>query len=305
MPHTLAHIGAQTLGTRVLLRDAEGAWILAACVVPDVPWILNRVLDLLPGADPYALALYATAQACLLVSLVLCGALSALATAPRRAFAVLSLGTLLHLLLDALQTKFGNGVHLFAPFSWKLLHFDLFTPESLPTLLLTLLGAGALLWLWRVPPQRPIRWQRRRAALAGCLLLAYVLLPLVLRSGPERADAHSIATLRDRAARPGRSVSFDRNRYVRVAGGHLLHTWAGEDLLLVGAPIGAEGVVSLHGRFLDEGRVAVREAREHPPGLRDGASLVGLLAIGAYGLRALRARPAGVPVPVPGPELLP
>ncbi|MGH0028180.1 MAG: hypothetical protein ACQGVC_00185 [Myxococcota bacterium] len=289
MPHTLAHIGAQALGTRALLPRADGVWILAACAVPDLPWLIQRALQLPGVGDPYALRFYAVAQASLLSCLVLCGALAALARAPGRAFAALALGSLLHLLLDATQWKFGNGVHLFAPVSWELLHFDWYTPEGWPTLLLTGLGAGAFLWLWREPPASPFRVSPGRLAVAGGLLLAWLLLPLALLAGPESSDAHSTTTLRDRGERPGRSVDFDRNRYVRGPRGHVLHTFAGESITLVDAPLGDAGLVSVHGRFLDETTVAVLRAREHPPGLRDAASGVGLLAIAAFWVRAILA----------------
>lgn len=294
MPQTVAHIGAQALGTRALVRPSDGVWILAACAVPDLPWVLQRIVEMPGVVDPYALRFYAIAQASLLCSLLLCAALASLARQPGRAFGVLALGCLLHLLLDASQEKLGNGVHLFAPFSWKLLHFDLYTPESAITLAWTLLGAAAIAWLWREPPTRPFLWSRRRAGLAGAWTLAWLLLPLSLLAGPEHSDAHSTRTLRDVAERPGREVDFDRNRYVRRGGGHSLHTWAGETIRLTGPlaeSLGDGGVVSLHGRFLDAHTVEVLAVREHPPGVRDGASVVGLLVIGAYWTRALRRDP--------------
>ena len=293
MPHTLAHIGAQALGTRVLLRGSDGVWILAACVVPDLPWVLQRAVQPLGLFDPYALRFYAIAQATLLSCLVLCAALAALARDPVRAFRVLALGALLHLLLDATQAKFGNGVHLLAPLSWELLHLDWYYPEDWPTLLLTLLGAVGFAWLWREPPTRPFCWARRRVAAAALLAGCWLLLPLALRSGPEASDAHSTTTLRDVAQRPGRQVSFDRARYVRQGEGHLLRSWAGEWIALTGAPLGEAGLASVHGRFADAHRVEVRVAREHAPGVRDAASVVGLVAIGLYGLRAVRRDPPG------------
>lgn len=291
MPHTVAHIGAQALGTRALVRRSDGVWILAACAVPDLPWVLQRIVETPGVVDPYALRFYAIAQASLLCSLLLCAALASLARQPGRAFGVLALGCVLHLLLDASQEKLGNGVHLFAPFSWKLLRFDLYTPESAVTLAWTVLGAAAVAWLWREPPARPFFWSRRRAWLAGAWTLAWLLLPLSMLAGPERSDAHSTRTLRDVAERPGREVDFDRNRYVRGPSGHSLHTWAGETIRLTGplaARLGDGGVASLHGRFLDAHTVEVLAVREHPAGVRDAASVLGLLVIGAYWVRALR-----------------
>jgi hypothetical protein len=86
-------------------------------------------------------------------------------------------------------------------------------------------------------------------------------------------------------------VQFDRNRYVRAPEGHVLHTWAGEPIRLIGAALGDRGIASVRGRFTDAQTVEVLAVREHPPGVRDGASLVGLLLIGAYWVRALRRDP--------------
>ena len=145
MPNTLAHIGIQALATRGLFKRAEAEWIFLGCIIPDVPWILHRTLHWVSlGLDPYDLRLYAIAQSSLAVSLLLCAALAIVSVSPRRIFGVLAFGSLLHLLLDATQTKLGNGVHLFAPLSWELLNFGLYWPESAPTYLLTALGLAVL-----------------------------------------------------------------------------------------------------------------------------------------------------------------
>jgi hypothetical protein len=71
--------------------------------------------------------------------------LTAVTTRPRWVLAILALGSFLHLLLDALQTKLANEVHVFAPVSWDLLIFRLFWPEDVPTLALTRFGLLPLL----------------------------------------------------------------------------------------------------------------------------------------------------------------
>ena len=53
-------------------------------------------------------------------TLLLCAAIAALTTTPRLVASVLGLNALLHLLLDATEQKWGNGVHLLAPFSWRM-----------------------------------------------------------------------------------------------------------------------------------------------------------------------------------------
>ena len=113
MPNTLAHFGIQGVATLVMLRQADPKWIFVGCIIPDVPWILQRIVRPVI-TDPdllYDLRLYTIAQASLICCLLLCGAFAVLSANPGRIFAILSLNSCFHLLLDAFQTKWGNGVH--------------------------------------------------------------------------------------------------------------------------------------------------------------------------------------------------
>ena len=71
MPNTLAHIGLQGLATRKLLRDADLKWIYLSCIIPDVPWIIQRLVRyVIPNIDLYDLRLYAIVQASFLFCLL-------------------------------------------------------------------------------------------------------------------------------------------------------------------------------------------------------------------------------------------
>lgn len=294
MPNTLAHIGVQGFATRGLLQDADLKWIYLGCIVPDIPWIGRRLLGaVVPEAWAYDLVLYATVQSALFMCLVLAAAFSTLSARSGRVFIILAIGSFMHLLLDALQTKWANGVHLFAPFSWELLNFGLFWPEDYQTLILTGLGLVyfAYAW-WRLPCTADdlIRPGRRRLALGAVSLLAYVLVPLALLSGPEAADNHSVKSLREVADRRGREVAFDRERYEPRAGGGVLYTFAGEELQVVGLQRDRPGDVSARGRFLDEDTVFIEDLHAHQDGARDFASYVGLLLVLAFWIRSLLPR---------------
>ena len=218
MPNTLAHIGAQRLLTRAAISTADVRWVLIGCVLPDVPWIGYRVVRTFAGVhslDPYAVRAYFIAQASLFMSLCLCGAVALLSTRPRGVFAVLSLGALLHLLLDAMQTKWGSGVHLFAPFGWSDLNFRWFWPEQWPTIALTLLGVAVGVAAFFQAPRSPLFAARpRRALAAGALLLVWLVLPWVLISAVQAADAHFVRTLQQRSERTGRTFELDRARCI-------------------------------------------------------------------------------------------
>lgn len=294
MPNTLAHLGVQGPASRIAIPGADLKWVFAGCVVPDLPWIARRVVHALPAVEvsPYDLRLYAIAQSSLLMCLILSAGLAAFSQFAGRVFAILALNALLHLLLDATETKWGNGVHLFAPFSWRIDNFGLYWPEDATALAITGLGLVffGYAW-WRLPP-RPaldLAWPRgRRAAVAAVALLAYILLPPVFFPALLAADTHSVATLVAPEERPGRPVAFDRVLYVpRPDGDALIVTWAGEELAVAERPLDRSTTVSVRGRFLDETTVEIRELHAHWAGLRDLASYVGLLLVLAWWLRSL------------------
>jgi hypothetical protein len=283
MPNTLAHIGAQGLLTRWVIRDLDPRWILLGCVIPDVPWIANRAVQfLLPGLDPITLRLYFIAQASLLCSLLLCGALAVLANRWRDVFLLLSLNSVLHLVLDACQTKWGNGVHLLAPFDWQPWNLELFWPESVPTYALTALGLAFAIWVVRGSRGRPHPFASlsgHRVLVAAALGCAYLVTPWVLRTGPEAADSHSVRTLQEREERVGKPVAFDRVWLERLDETRARIRLPAGAIEVRGSPIAYSARVSLRGYFIETDTVRLDEIHEHVGWRRDVASYLGLALI--------------------------
>ncbi|MDP5220691.1 hypothetical protein Q5Y75_26235 [Ruegeria sp. 2205SS24-7] len=282
MPATLGHIGFQYLATKACLPKADAKWILAGCVLPDVPWILQRVVVGVTGASSVEVRLYVIAQSSLLVTLILCACLALFSRAPRSVFAVLALGVLLHLGLDALQTKWANGVVLLAPLRWDLVNVGLFWPEDWPTHALYALSAAVGLWIWIKEPRsgEDLQWPRGwRAVAAALLLLAYAGLPVLMTEGARAADLHFAATLDDVEHRAGKPIEFDRSRLdIRPEGAHL-QVWTGEEFRLL-APASLRGeVASIRGRFETPTTIRVAEFHLHPSGVRSIASYVALVMI--------------------------
>jgi len=286
---------------RVAHPTVDLKWVLLGLTIPDLPWILQRLLQtFIVGDAMYDVRLYAVAQSSLFVCAVLCGALALVATARRITFVVLFANSLLHLLLDALQKKFANGVHVLAPLSWKLTNFGLFWPESPVTVFLTLLGPAVLLYWYLHPSAAAVGLSfesRGRVIAASLLLVAYFALPLPLMHGAYAADNHSVRTLSEPGDRSGRAVEFDRNRLIADDDHETLVTFAGESLRLAGAPDVPSGTVSIRGRFVDDRTVAVAEFHRHADALRDWGSYVGLACVvlvwGDWIRRSLRARRGG------------
>jgi len=131
MPNTLAHLGINGLITRKLIKQSDLLLIYLGTLIPDFPWIIQRtVLALIPNINPYDLRLYCVILASLFFSILLSAAISFLFINTKKTFIIFTLGSLIHLLLDSIEIKWANGVHLFAPFSWELFNASFFWPEN-------------------------------------------------------------------------------------------------------------------------------------------------------------------------------
>lgn len=298
MPNTLAHFGAQGPLTRLTGVRVDAKWVLLGCVLPDVPWIARRGVSALAGGmvDPVALRLYALVQASLAFSVVLAGALALLSARPRPVFVVLALGAVLHLLLDAAQTKWGNGAHLFAPATWQTASFDLFWPESGVTVALVVAGGAWLGWEWaRLPRDAddvriPVAFDRSRAAAAALLAVAYLATPPVFFGDVLASGSHSLDVLVDAEDRAGREVELDRVRYRPSEGGDGpggTLTATGGELAATGRLPSGAATVSVRGVFVDARTVRVEEHHVHRSTERDLASYLGLGLLAVVWVRDL------------------
>lgn len=279
MPDTFAHLGVQALVSRGLFKDADIKWIAVGCIIPDVPWITQRIfLALHVPVDPFALRFYAIVQASLFSCLLLAGAVALLAADGRRIFLLLAMNSFLHLFLDALQIKWANGVHFFAPLCWQVTGFGLFWPDHPVSIFLTLLGVLALVYfgIRDRDKQVVLAAPGRRHSAALLLLAAYLALPPFFAAGPRQEDNHFAATLQAVEKRPGRSVELDRAAFRRQDNSILLLN--GERIRLEGRVPPADGLVSIKGRFSDSGTIHVSDLHVHTT-LRDRSTKVALTAI--------------------------
>lgn len=290
MPNTLAHAGLQGFATRMAAHKADLKWAYLGCVIPDVPWILQRAAHTLaPELDPYLLRSYVIIQASLLGCLILSAAGALLARAFWWTWGLLSGNAVLHLVFDAMQTKWGNGVHFWAPLSWDLTNWGLFWPESPVTYCLTALGLGVILWYWRSslrePPDlawtSPARWGGGLAVVAG-----YFAFPFLLLQAPIEADTHYLKTLQKSEKRVGHSVAFDREQYLETQKGAVIEYYGGR-VSVEPLDVEATATVSLRGVFTEKNQLGVMDYHVHAGGLRNYASYLGLALIAFIWIRAL------------------
>ena len=276
MPNTLAHFGIQTLASKAADCTAEVKWIAVGCIIPDIPWITQRLIAFLaPGVDLLSLRVYCLIQASFFFCLLISAAIALLNRNSVRLFLVLGGNSLAHLLLDAAQTKWANGVHLFVPFNWQLSQLHLFWPESTVTIGLTAAGLIIVAYYgWR-ERQRGFALQRSffQGLVSFALLLFYVLLPFMFFSEVFAADNHYVRTILDKTERPGKTIAFDRCRYDKSTAEITIFT--GETLHLISdQPLG-DGTISLRGRFAGENTIVAAMVHQHGRG-RDVFSYAGL-----------------------------
>ena len=284
MPNTLVHLGVQGITSKGVFRKPDLKWVFLGLIIPDVPWILQRAIRFMPLApDPYSLKLYGVVQSSFAFCVLLAASLAALSAAFWKTWALLSFNAWLHLLLDALEQKGGNGVFFFAPFSWRMSDWDWLPPEGWVIILLTGFGLAFGLWSWRrqahPPPADSSRNKRPGFAAAAGGILAYALLPLALLGGPLEADAFSIRTLKDLPGRPGRTAAFDRAVFLPEDGGRL-RLFSGEILRVEDILLDRQRQVTVSGVFLEQDLFRADRWAAHTPRFRDAATGLGL-AFGA------------------------
>ena len=77
MPNTLVHFAAQGALSHGLWRRLDPRFVYLGCLLPDLPWILRRVVvGLGLPADTFDLRLYTMGLASLAVTLLLAAAVS-------------------------------------------------------------------------------------------------------------------------------------------------------------------------------------------------------------------------------------
>lgn len=274
MPNTLIHIAVQVPLSRSLFKTSDLSWIIAGTIIPDIPWIFQRIFITTGFFDPYDLRLYCTAQASLLFCLFLCGAISSLTKKPGAVFSILALNSCLHLLLDALQIKWANGVHLFIPFSWNSLSFELLWPEHVIGYLLSALGIVTLcFFLLRMKTLRVQLNTNPRWSLSIIALLMYLVLPFTVMNQLEKHNPSHVKTLRETSSRAGKTLELDRSFF--SANEQTVTTFTRETLSVSGIIPKDSGIYSMKGFFTAADHLQIQQYHKHT-NYRDYATIIGL-----------------------------
>ena len=282
MPNTLAHFAINGLFTRTVIHEADLKWIYLGCIIPDLAWILQRVVRALPVAvDLYNVRAYCIAQSSLLISVLICVAFAVLTKQRSKIFFILIIGCLLHLLLDAVQIKWANGVQLMAPYSWELTRFDIFWPESIGTYVLTTMGLIYFIFYFKksfLGSCDEFILSKKTIIISSILIIFWLLLPVIFIPSIYDVDNHYISTLKDTSNRVGKNIEIDRNKYIHSDTGSTLVTFFGEEIALENIQIESGKLISLQGKFIDNHTIYVDRYHVHTK-FRDYASIIGLICV--------------------------
>ncbi len=278
MPNTLAHIGANLILTRSLIKKADAFLVFVGAIIPDIPWILQRLANFfIPNINTYDLRLYCVVQASLVFSIILCTAIALLFQKPLRVFAILSFGALIHLLLDSIEKKWANGVHLFAPINWGLFNIGIVWPEHIIIHLISILGLMLFLLLFRETAKTSFNFNlenKIRILLSISILFLYIFLPFIFVDNAEYSDNHFVKTLRDYDERSGKYFEIDRGNYINSLDGDKFLTPFNEYLSITNLDLETSEVMSIRAEFVTPNTIKVIEYRIH--GNRDIYSYIGL-----------------------------
>ena len=280
MPNTLAHIGVQTPLTKLGLRTAPVQWIALGCLLPDIPWILQRILRLLPIVDPVTLRMYAVFQASFFSCCILALGLALLTQKRRLIFSILAGNGLVHLLIDAAQQKWGNGVNLLLPFSFHTTNFGFFWPEDTLTYVLTALGVLVCIIYWPKPVTKDqlfLQKPNRKTLIAALSMVSiYMLLPLFFIKTGYEADLHYAKTITEPGNKSGQRVEIDRGVYDTTA--QTISNFAARAIPVTNPPPVQGNPLSIQGVYDEHNRITITRFHEHR-GYRDYGSYAGLLFI--------------------------
>lgn len=284
MPNTLAHIAVNSFSTKILIRNSEILWIYIGCIIPDFPWILIKIISIVfPEVNGYDLQVYAIIQSSLLFSILLSISFSLLSHSIIRTFAILSFGSILHLLLDITQIKWANGAVLFAPFSWELVNYGFYWPENVINYTITSVGLVYFIFNWKKAKIKklPIIFKRSLASISFLFFLIYLIAPFLFINDVYYRDNHFVNTLKNLDDREGKYVELDRKplKYNASTSSYWIESF-NHDLIELSELNNIESKrISIRGYFETNNRIKVLDYHENWDLFRDGASYLGLFLI--------------------------
>lgn len=274
-------MGINAAATRAIIKSSDILLIYFGAVIPDFPWILQRVMQvIIPNFDRYDLRIYCIALSSLFFSFILCLSIAVIFKERKKVIFILLLGSFFHLLADSIETKWGNGVHLFAPFDWKLLNFRIFWPESFVIYAFTAASLIAVIYYWRKALHSSILFDlsfQKNIFLSLIIALSYFTLPLAFMNQIELSDNHFVKTLRNYDNRTGKYFEADRGYFINSDNQDIFRTPFNEELKVTNLDLDFSNSMSICAEFISPNEIRIIEYHLHSN--RDIFTYVGLVLI--------------------------
>lgn len=290
MPNTLAHLAIQIPAGRALGQQT----LILVCMglmIPDLPWILQRVLLYVDGSfsalhiRSYCLAL-STPALCLLLS----WGISLLFRNPVRTLTVLFSQCLLHFFLDGLEQKGGIGILWFAPLNWASFSFEILSMDGVFVRGLSILGIVlGLILIFRRSNQNKDLFRLNRVRMIGssALLMIYLLVPLALMDTIIEKDVHHFRSWAMPSTREDNSISFDRAVLVPGCPTYIKNDLTPEPVVLKGFKSEEPGLIIGRGMFASENELILKDYTIIDRNERSVATFVGIVMVMAILARHL------------------
>jgi membrane-bound metal-dependent hydrolase YbcI (DUF457 family) len=279
MPDWVSHLGAAYIGARLAgVRKIQ--IVLIGAILPDVAMPVFVAADLwhLPlSRDNFA---YLLGFHSLLIVSLLAAALAVVRAHPIRSFLLLLAGALTHFALDVLETDIDCGMRILQPFLYWSWSPGWLTPGGLPSILLLIVSAIAIVVTLSQRAQlrlEVIRPKLMNLCFAAGLSVLAVLLPLSTRRMLVNENVHSLAFLADPARWEGQTVDLCFSEVIGIS--PLSIKELGREFKLAnteGLRVGDQ--VSVRGTYRDRTIYPTRLYNHH--GFSDAwISLIGLVAL--------------------------
>jgi hypothetical protein len=172
----------------------------------------------------------------------------------------------------------GKWCPFITPFSWHLLSFNFFWPESLPTYIITAFGFVYFILTYKKATGEYsdlVLPDLKRTLLSVTLLLLYFIIPLFILNLPEQHNNHFVKTLRDYETRTGKYFELDRARYIPEVNGNFIKTFANEKIKAANLKLENEHLISIKGKFISPDEMYIEDYHIHTK-FRDDTSLIGI-----------------------------
>ena len=289
MPNLLVHSALQAGVFGVLGLSLTA--VFAGCIIPDIPWIVRRA-SLWISADPIEFEAYFLAQASLFYCALPCLGLGLMFKHWQKFALTAWLGCAIHLGLDSLQDKWGNGVHLLAPLDWTHFQIGWFSLESDLIMVLTAAGIVPFFMVRKaVEDSKQVLVAPGRITAIVVVSMLYFATPGLFYESIVSSNSRYLQTL-ENENRIGKALVLDREPVTRNGNDWQIVTHTREPLRILNPSESlTTGTFSMRGEFVEQNVIQVKALKQHS-GFRDIASYLGVALVFCWMASTLLILPA-------------